>query len=948
MVPSSRFHLFNVLVSNYGGDDMRLSGARIVFFVITLVLAACGEGPELSDAEYVTRAKEFHDKGDMRAAVIELKNALRKNPDNLEGRWILGQVYVELGDGDSAEKELLRARELGIAEPAVTVSLGRALLLQANYDRVLAEITPVQGMTPREQAWVHALRGEAHLGKSQPEEALQNFERAIALDASLPYGYVGKAQIALVRRDLAATKTWVDQAFKADPKSVEAWRLMGMVERAADNAAGAEQAYSKAIEYGHNNAVDRLNRVLIRIQMKNIKGAEEDVAILERSSANFAGTYYARGLLDMENKQYEKARNAFEQALKRNPDYVPALFALGRANYLQGNYATAEEQLARVLSKVAQHDDAARMLGLIRLRKQDLAGAEAVLAPVLARYPDDALVLRLMSTIALAEGDTQRGLQYIQRATAQDPDSGQARAQLGLSLLSAGEQSAGLQELEKAVALDPDAQQLDMILIVNYLRAGKFDQALTAAQALNKKQADNPLPLNAIGGIYLAQGKEQQAREAFNEALRVAPGDPSASHNLAMLALKAGKVDEAKRLYEEASKRHPENLRAAVQLAELELRTGQAQSAEQRLQRAIKDHPKALEPRLVLGMYYLNRGQPAEALNLTNELKENYPKHPGLLLLLGEAHVALGDATNALPYLTRLVEVTPRSAQAHYLLARAYAETKNTSKSSRELREALRLDPNHLLAKISMSRSMMSEGDAKGAARLLAELKKSYPESPQVFAHEGWLAMQQQRPRDAVASFNEAFKRAPVTEFVISLSLAQGRAGDKAASVATLENWLKQHPEDALVQYNLANLYLASNRENEARAAFEKIVKQRPNDVMAVNTLAWLLRKSNPPEALRLAERAFAEVPTNPAVMDTLGMLYLDQGQSDRALRLLSDAAKASTSPELHYHYALALSRTGDKTKARQVLSRLLRDKPSFPELADARSLMNSLSGSPE
>lgn len=931
-----------------GGYDMRACSARVMFLVVMLALTACGKGPELSDAEYVSRAKEFQDKGDIRAAVIELKNALRKNPDNVEGRWILGQIYVETGNGASAEKELLRARELGLAESAVAVPLARALLLQASYARVLAEIKPTQDMAPREQAWVHALHGEAHLGKAQPEEALQDFERAIALDATLPYGYIGKAQLSLVKRDLAATRGWVDQALKVDPKSAEAWRFMGMLERAADNAAAAEQAYSKAIDYGHNNTSDRLSRALVRIQLKNFKGAEEDVAILERTAADFPGTHYARGLLEMENKQYAKAQNAFEQALKRNPDYVPAMFALGNAHYVQGNYSTAEEQLTRVLGKAPGHDEAARLLGLLRVRKQDLAGAESVLAPVLARHPDDALTLRLMSAIAMAGGDTKRGMQYVQRATAQAPESGHARAQLGLSLLSAGDQSAGLQELEKAVALDPAAQQLDMILIVNYLRAGKFDQALTAAQALHKKQADSPLPLNVIGGIYLSQGKEQQAREAFNEALRLAPGDPSASHNLAVMAGKAGKADEAKRLYEEAIKRHPEQLRTVVQLAELELRMGENQAAQERLQRAIKDNPKALEPRLLLGMYYLNRGQAVEALNLANEVKESYPKHPVLLLLMGEAHLALNDSTNAVPDLTRLVEVSPRSAQAHYLLARAYAETNNSSKSFRELKETLRLDPNHLLAKISMSRSMMLGGDPKGASRLLAELKKSYPESPQVFAHEGWLAMQQQRPRDAVTAFNEALKRAPIDEFAISLSLAQARAGDKAGSVATLENWLKQHPDDALVHYNLANLYLASNREKEARAAFEKVVKQRPKDAMALNTLAWLLRKSNPTEALQLGERAFAEAPSNPAVMDTLGMIYLDQGQGERALRLLSDAAKTSNSPEVDYHYAVALSRTGDKAKAQQVLSSLLKGKPSFSELADARALLNSLSGSSE
>ena len=64
-------------------------------------LAACGKSD--NSAELVAEAKQHIAKGDSKAAVIQLKNALVKNPDETEARIVLGMLYNETGDPVSAE-----------------------------------------------------------------------------------------------------------------------------------------------------------------------------------------------------------------------------------------------------------------------------------------------------------------------------------------------------------------------------------------------------------------------------------------------------------------------------------------------------------------------------------------------------------------------------------------------------------------------------------------------------------------------------------------------------------------------------------------------------------------------------------------------------------------------------------------------------------------------------
>ena len=74
----------------------------------------CDQTKRYSDQEHVQRASEFQAQGKSESAIIELKNALQKNPKNAEARWRLGEIYISQDAGEQAESELKRAREFGM------------------------------------------------------------------------------------------------------------------------------------------------------------------------------------------------------------------------------------------------------------------------------------------------------------------------------------------------------------------------------------------------------------------------------------------------------------------------------------------------------------------------------------------------------------------------------------------------------------------------------------------------------------------------------------------------------------------------------------------------------------------------------------------------------------------------------------------------------------------
>lgn len=114
-----------------------------------LLLNCVSAGAAPTEAEHLVRAKAYVTTGDLVSATLELKSALQKNPGNLEARWLLGQAYLDLGQGEAAEKEIAHARKLGLADDVYQPALVRSLYLQQDMDRVIeaaSELAP--GLSP--------------------------------------------------------------------------------------------------------------------------------------------------------------------------------------------------------------------------------------------------------------------------------------------------------------------------------------------------------------------------------------------------------------------------------------------------------------------------------------------------------------------------------------------------------------------------------------------------------------------------------------------------------------------------------------------------------------------------------------------------------------------------------------------------------------------------------
>ena len=128
----------------------------------------------------------------------------------------------------------------------------------------------------------------------------------------------------------------------------------------------------------------------------------------------------------------------------------------------------------------------------------------------------------------------------------------------------------------------------------------------------------------------------------------------------------------------------------------------------------------------------------------------------------------------------------------------------------------------------------------------------------------------------------------------------------------------------AQVFYQYADVRDQQGHFREAADLLRGIVSGDPRNAVALNNLAWLvaLHDGNAAEALRLLRQAVDAVGPVPEVRDTLAVVYLAQGQPDRAVQELQEVVEQQPTASGYFHLAQAYRKANNLPAAKAALAK--------------------------
>ena len=903
-------------------------------------MAGCGES---TSGEHVDNAKGFLGKNEYNSAIIELKNALKKQADDGEARYLLGKAYFETGDLPGAEKELGRALEIGGLETEVVPLYAQVLLAMGKHD--LLDQLNADNLDSTARSTLLAAKAQSLWASEQKEKAISLMDQAMGESEPSPYVLVAAARFAFWDENTYEdAEGLLDKALSIDSEYGPAWSLKGDISIRNEELDAAEEAYSQALKFSRGNFADRYKRGLVRVSAGQLEEAKKDIAGLEKLAPEHPGLYFLKGLVALNSDDRESAKPAFEKAALAGSSYPLSLYYLAAIHQEEGNLATALNHANEFLVLAPGSGQGLKLVATLEYQQQNYERATSLLEPFIGANPDDVYALNLMANTLIATGKRKEGMDLLQRVTKLEPDSSQALTRLGAGLMASGEQSLGIQNLQKALELEPDNRQAELALVASYLQQGDFDAALTQAGKLRERHPESVTPYNLLGQVYLASGDIEQAKSQFEQAFKIAPGDPTAGQFLANMALRDRDMDGARQYYDAILKHHDNHLATLVNLAALNALDGEEQQMVERLQQAINVYPDAVQPRVVLGRYYLLKQQSPEAMRLINELGPEEKKFPEVMMLSAEVNLVRQNYREALANLEKLVEQQPENVQGHFLLARAYTGLQQIPDAIGALKQAIELDPNHFQARVALSRLYLISGQDEQFEEQVKVLQTLAPERTEVIQLEAALANRRGDKDDATEKLERVFLQDPSTGTVLALAKQRRASGDLDGAINQLEKWVNDNPSDVAARVALAEFLTIAKRENQAIEAYRDLLEIDQNSVPALNNLAWLLRDREPRKALEYIQRANSLKPGVASVLDTQAVLLMKDGQLEKARRSIEEALKlAPGHPTILFHSAEISAALGDKVAAKETLSALLSSDREFAEKAEAQRLLNTL-----
>ena len=112
---------------------------------------------------------------------------------------------------------------------------------------------------------------------------------------------------------------------------------------------------------------------------------------------------------------------------------------------------------------------------------------------------------------------------------------------------ASGKEVEALTNLRKQLAIDPqNTIAMNNLAFMLADTSTDLDQALTLAQAAQRKAPNNPGVTDSLGWVYAKKGLNDSAIQIFSGLVRKYPDEPSFRYHLGIALLQKGQTAEAK------------------------------------------------------------------------------------------------------------------------------------------------------------------------------------------------------------------------------------------------------------------------------------------------------------------------------------------------------------------------------------------------------------------
>ncbi len=497
---------------------------------------------------------------DLDGALKEYHTALKVDPTSREVKSRLAALYFALGDVTQAVQYADEVGEGTGQEPQMLTHMAGILASTGKPERALELLDkaiasdPERGesyfpkglillnqkrMAEAEQVVKKGLQytsdspiGYYYLGRisieaGNTEQAVANFDRAIAVNQAFEPAYIAQASVYESRQEkdkaIAVLKRYLQQV---NPRNRDIRQHLIQLYIVTKDYAGGLAELEQLLEDNPGDLDAQLRMALIYGEKKEFtKAISQLTEILKAKPAELKVRDYL-GYLYEETKDFPKAMETYRYNIHLDPKFADSHVHLGVLFYRLKQFSEAVTHLDEAVRLTPKQPEPHIVLGLAHFQIEQFEKASQAFEEGIRHNPKNAdLHFNLGTAYDKLNrfDDVERAMET---ALSLDPHHADALNYLGYSYAERGIKiDQALSMTKRAVALKPEnGYYVDSLGWALY-KSGMLVEAITEIKKAVALVGDDPVIYEHLGEVYLKQLKVSDAREAWLHSLEIDPSN---------------------------------------------------------------------------------------------------------------------------------------------------------------------------------------------------------------------------------------------------------------------------------------------------------------------------------------------------------------------------------------------------------------------------------------
>ena len=480
-----------------------------------------------------------------------------------------------------------------------------------------------------------------------------------------------------------------------------------------------------------------------------------------------------------------------------------------------------------------------------------------------------------------------------------------------------------LAEFKIAEELDPNSSLVKYDLGFNYLALGINQAAITKLNESIKLNPTNPLPYKTLGRLYTSFKNKKDIRYGKKLLLKAIDKDTNDYETYLYLAINSFYLNDiplAEEYLDSSLSLNNKDERIYFYLGTIANQKEDYNLAEKYLKKSLEIKPSYYSAFTLLTQILEKNNKVDEVNRVYEEVIRNFPLSKEIFVNYGNFFYRQGTLDKALLQYQNAEILDISDLQIKYRIGLIYLEKKEYLKAIDVFKKINSLNPRYSGVNYYVALCYIKLENYEEAEKFLNVIVPSSDFYYDAVVQRSYIHLIKNNPQKSLeileSEYSENNENSVIVDFLGSVYRWLNRVGD---SINLYKKFLKEKPDDETILYSLGVSYYYNDEVVKSITVMSEIKEKYPNNADAINFIGYTYAERG--ENLDYAEKLIFEAmkirPNKGYIIDSLGWIYYQKGEFDKALEYLLQAVNLSPDdPEIMEHLGDTYLRKGKKDLA--------------------------------